>query len=57
MLGLSTVIIDNAEKKKKKNGRASRIVIPGQSPEKGEQLVAELNRILGQGPSSRGTGL
>lgn len=56
MLGLSTVIIENAAMGNSKTGRASRITIPGQPFAKGNELVNELNRILGQG-SDQGTGV
>ncbi len=56
ILGLSTVIIENAAMATTKTGRASRITIPGQPIDKGNELVNELNRILGQ-TSGQGTGL
>lgn len=56
MLGLSTVIIENAAMGTSKTGRASRITVPGQPFAKGNELVNELNRILGQ-TSGQSTGL
>jgi len=56
MLGLSTVIIENAAMGTSKTGRASRIIVPGQPFAKGDELINELNRILGQ-TSGQGTGL
>jgi len=46
--GLSTVVIENAAAGSSKTGRASRIILPGQPVDKGNELVQELNRILGQ---------
>lgn len=56
MLGLCTIVIENAASTQSKNQRQSRVSLVGQPYAKGEELVHELNRILGQS-SEQGTGL
>lgn len=56
MLGLSTVVIENAAMENSKFKRASHVTIPGQPLAKGNELVNELNKILGH-TSGQGTGL